>query len=96
MSGSRGSSVDAVRDYELDGRDLIPGKGRILFVSTASRPTVGPTQVPIQRVPGALSPRINWHGREADHSPQFSVEVKNGGAMTPLYFLCEQGTERHM
>jgi hypothetical protein len=39
--------------------------------STASRSVLGPTQPPIQWVPGALSP-----GREADHSPPSSAEVK--------------------
>jgi hypothetical protein len=36
----------------------------------------GSTQPPIQWVPGALSPRIKRPGREPDHSPPTSVEVK--------------------
>jgi hypothetical protein len=49
------------------------------FFFTACRPALGPTQPPIQWVPGVKRP-----GREADHSPPSSAEVKNGGAMPPL------------
>jgi hypothetical protein len=37
---------------------------------------LGPTQPPIQWVPGALSLGVKWPGREADHSPPSSAEVK--------------------
>jgi hypothetical protein len=37
----------------------------------------GPTQPPIQSVPGALSLGVKRPGREADHSPPSSAEVKN-------------------
>jgi hypothetical protein len=36
---------------------------------------LGPTQLPIQWVPGALSPGVKRLGREADHSPPTSAEV---------------------
>jgi len=42
-----------------------------------SRPAMGPTQPPIQRGPEALSLGVKRAGREADHSPQSSAEVKN-------------------
>jgi hypothetical protein len=45
---------------------------------------LGPTQPPIQRLPGALSPGVKCPGREADHSPQSRAKVKNGGATPPL------------
>jgi hypothetical protein len=32
----------------------------------------------------AISPRLERLGREADHSPPSSAEVKNGGAIPPL------------
>jgi hypothetical protein len=51
--------------------------------SVAQRQVLGPTQLPIQCVPGALSPVVNWPGREVDHSPPSCAEV-NGGAVTPL------------
>jgi hypothetical protein len=43
----------------------------------SSPPALGPTQAPIQRVPGALSLRVNRPGREADHSHPLNSEVKN-------------------
>jgi hypothetical protein len=45
-----------------------------------SRPALGPTQSPIQCVPGVKRP-----GREADHSPPTSTEVKNSGAIALLH-----------
>jgi len=45
--------------------------------STASRTALGPTQPPIQWVPGALSLGVKRPGREADHSPPPGTEVKN-------------------
>jgi hypothetical protein len=33
---------------------------------------------------GAVSPGVQRQGREADHSPSFGAEVKNGGAIPPL------------
>jgi hypothetical protein len=41
------------------------------------RPALGPIQPPVQWVPGALSLGVKWPGREADHSPLSSAEVKN-------------------
>jgi hypothetical protein len=50
------------------------------FLASAPRPN----QSPIQWVPGALSPGVKQTGREAHHSPPFSAEVKNGGAIPPF------------
>jgi hypothetical protein len=47
---------------------------KILY--SVSRPALGPTQPPIQRVPGALSLGVKRPGSEADHSPPSSAEVK--------------------
>jgi len=46
----------------------------IFLFTTESRMAMGPTQPPIQWVPGALSLGIKW--RESDHSPTSSAEVK--------------------
>jgi hypothetical protein len=57
----------------LIGRSLIPGKSEMFFLfSTASRPSLEPTQHPIQWVLGGKRP-----GREADHLPPSSADVKN-------------------
>jgi hypothetical protein len=37
-------------------RSSSPGRGKISLLSTASRPVLGPTQPPIQWVPGAVTP----------------------------------------
>jgi hypothetical protein len=43
------------------------GAGIILLFSTVSRPALGPTQPPIQWVPGVLSPGVRRPGRETNH-----------------------------
>jgi hypothetical protein len=53
-----------------------PGLGIFIF-TTVSRKALGTTQPPIQWVPGALSLRVKQPGREADHSPPSSAEVRN-------------------
>jgi hypothetical protein len=62
------------------------GLGIFLF-TTASRTALGPTQPPIQWVPGVLSVGVKRPGREADHSPPSSAEVKNAWryTSTPQY-----------
>jgi hypothetical protein len=54
-----------------------------LFVfTTASRPALGPTHPPIQRIPRVPSPGEKRLGREADHSHPSSVGVKNAWSYT--------------
>jgi hypothetical protein len=57
------------------GFDFRWGLGIFLFTAV-SRTTLGPTQSPIQWVPGALSLGVQRPGREADHSPPPSAEAK--------------------
>jgi hypothetical protein len=55
---SRGNSLGIATGYELDDRGSrvrFPARAGIFFFSTASRTAQGPTQSPIQWVPGALS-----------------------------------------
>jgi hypothetical protein len=57
----------------------------IFIFATASRPALGPVGVQ-----GALTPRIKWPGREADHCPSSSAEVKNAWRYTstsPYLFM---------
>jgi hypothetical protein len=44
---------------------------------------VVPTQFPLQWVPGALSPGVRRPGREANHSPPTSAEIKETSIYTP-------------
>jgi hypothetical protein len=68
----RDSVVGIVTGYGLDDRGTVKN---FLF-STSSRPALGLSQPPIQWVPEALSPGAKRQGREADHSPPASDEVK--------------------
>jgi hypothetical protein len=67
-------------DYGLDDRGSrvrFPAGAVNFFFTTASRTALGPTQPPIRGVQGALSLGLKLPGREADHLPAFSAEVKN-------------------
>jgi hypothetical protein len=64
--------------------ELLPKCRKVFVVSDvnsepeeATRTALGPTQPPIQWVAGALSLGVKQPGREADHSPLSSAEVKN-------------------
>jgi hypothetical protein len=57
------------------GFDSRRGLGIFLFTIT-SRKALGPTQPPILWVPAALSVMIKRPGREAEHSPSSSAEVR--------------------
>jgi hypothetical protein len=76
---SRDSSVGIALGYGLEDRGprvrFPAGLGIFLF-TTASRTALGPTQPPIQWVPGALSLGVKRPEREDEHSPPSSAEVK--------------------
>jgi hypothetical protein len=52
--------------------------------STASRPTLEVTQLPVQWVLGSISPGVKRQRREADHLSEPIAEVKSGGAVPAL------------
>jgi hypothetical protein len=75
-------TAQSYRDGTRAGRlRLEIQQGKAYLSSTASRPPLGPTQPPIQWVPGPLSLGVNGLGREAVHSPLCSTEVE----MVELY-----------
>jgi hypothetical protein len=90
--GSRDSAVGIATGCGLDDRGVgVPSPSGIknFLFSTSSRPGLGPTQPPIQWVPGALSPGVKPPGHEANHSPTASVEDKKMWiyTSTPPYAL---------
>jgi hypothetical protein len=68
-----------VSDYGLDDRAIgVRSPAGAKDFSSLSRPALGPTQTPVQWVPGVLSPGVKSRpGRDAYHSPPSSAEVEN-------------------
>jgi hypothetical protein len=70
-----------VSDYGLDDRAIgvrSPAGQRIFPLPSVSRPALGPTQLPVQWVPGGPFPGgKSAAGGDADHSPPSSAEVEN-------------------
>jgi hypothetical protein len=65
-----------VSDYGLDNRAI--GVRSPAGAKDFSRPALGPTQPPVQWVPGGPFPGAKARpGRDADHSPPSSAEVEN-------------------
>jgi hypothetical protein len=64
-----------------------PSRVKNFHFSISSRPALRSTQPPIKWVPGALSPGVKRQGREADHLPSTSAEVKKMWiyTSTPIY-----------
>jgi hypothetical protein len=60
----------------------------------SSRSALGSTQPPIHWLQEALSPVVKRPGREADHSPPTSAEIKKMWIYTsaPPYVFMAQGT----
>jgi hypothetical protein len=85
MYREQGSSVSIVTRLWTGRPGFDCRQAGILFLfTTASRPALGPTQPPIQWVPVILSTRVKGPGREADHSPPSSAEVKNAWSYTSI------------
>jgi hypothetical protein len=80
MLRRRGNVVGIGKDWLRAGRmrGQISSSDRVkkFLFSKSSRPALGSTQPPIYWVPETLSPRVKRTGREVDHSPPASAEVK--------------------
>jgi hypothetical protein len=64
--------------YGLDDQEFENRQGLGIFLfTTVSRPALGPTELPIQWIPGALSLGVKGQKRESDHSPPSNAEVNN-------------------
>jgi hypothetical protein len=76
---SRDSAVGTATSYWLDHRGLevrVPVGVKNFHFSMSFRLALGSTQPPTQCIPEVLSPGVKRSGREAEHSPQTSAEVK--------------------
>jgi hypothetical protein len=88
VTGSRDSSVGIAMGYWLGGWGSTFCRGKKFF-STAQHPDrlqVQPSFYPIGT--GIFSSKVKRPGGKDDKSPQSSVEVKNGGATTPVPHTC--------
>jgi hypothetical protein len=70
------TNLKNIRTGRPRDRSWSPGRVKYFLFSTSSRPALGPTQLPVQWVPWALSTGVKRLGRETDHSPPASAEVK--------------------
>jgi hypothetical protein len=66
-------------------RSSSSGRDKFLLLSTPCRPILGPTQPPIQWIPGPLSQGVKRPEREADHFPPTIAEIKNGEFIRQLH-----------
>jgi hypothetical protein len=73
-----------LRAGRLRGHNSSPSRVKNFFFSKPFRPVLAPTQPPIEWVTGALSPGIKRKGREADHSPPTTADVKKNEFIYPL------------
>jgi hypothetical protein len=61
-----------------------PARANIYSFSISSTQVLRSTHPPTQWIPNALSPRVKRSGRESDHSPPSSADLKNSGAVPLL------------
>jgi len=76
--------------YGLDNRGFKTQQGQDIFLlSTPSRPLLGPTRPPVQYVQCFFFPnRVKRPGRNVNHSPPSSEEVKNDRSYTSSSPIC--------
>jgi hypothetical protein len=71
--------------YRLSGRGSIPGSRKIFFSSPECPYRLWGLPNFLSIGIGALSRRVKRPGRDSDHSPSSSAEVKNGGAIPAIF-----------
>jgi hypothetical protein len=94
LHGGPGSSVGIATRYELDGPGIESRWGSDNF-PYLSKPAVGSTQPPVQRVLGLL-PGVKRPGRGSDHTTPSSAKVEE---ILNLYLLLPSGpspTDLHL
>jgi hypothetical protein len=87
MLCSRCSAVSILQAKVLEAGIRLPKLTSDFLVSKTSRPA----QFPIQCVLGRLYQGQKRPGREADHSPPYSGEVKNEWTHTSTHLTCHHG-----
>jgi hypothetical protein len=74
---SRGIVVSiATGDWTAENKRSTPGRAKNFNFSLSSRSALGPTKPPIEWELGAVYPGVKPWGRNADHSPPTTAEVK--------------------
>jgi hypothetical protein len=72
-------------DYELDGRNYIPGRGRDYSLRYHAHTDSGNQQACLSFDTGSSFPAAKRPERESDHSHTFTVKVTKCGAITLLH-----------
>jgi hypothetical protein len=78
------SSVGTAMGYRMEGRGSIPGRGTRFFSASHRQDRLWgyPASYPLSTE--ASSQEVKRPGREADHSPLSSAEVKKDGTTPPI------------
>lgn len=75
--------ADLLWAWQSKDRSSFPGKIINAPVSMSPTPVLEPNQPSMQRVPGALAPKVTPPGPEAVQSPPSTPEVKKSGFIHP-------------
>jgi hypothetical protein len=78
--------------YEQEGWGSIPGRGRRFSLLYSIQTESGAYPASYSMSTGVLSPEVKRPGTEADHFSPCSVEIKNGGFITPLLLYRSQSS----
>jgi hypothetical protein len=88
MLKSQDISIGMAKGKGLDGRGLFPCRGNIFYLFHSFLANSEAQPVSYLRDNGAYFLGIKRPGREANHSPPSSAEVKNCGTIPPLPDTC--------